>query len=239
MEYFLRRNLAKYDKTKAADKKLIAREILLLLASMANEVERAHWIRRLSQELEAEERILVDWLKKILEQKNKENYIRKGTSTEETFDVGKRSEMLTEKIAGLMLADSSVWKKINDLGQDEILDFLKKNELLKMILEKGPETDFKYDNIMVSLENEEARKKVSQLHFKTKYQFQSQENLEEVSSEDNLALVQNYLDQVRREVYKEKLETIAKDIAKAERENDKDSLSFLMKEFSRVSKELK
>ena len=237
MEYFLRAFLVKYDKNKAADKKIIAREILALIAAMASEVERSHWIKKLAEELEVEERALTDLLKRFLAERGRDVYREKEAVAEDIISQ-KRSEIIIEKITGLMLADSSVWKKINDLDRDEILDFLKKNELLKVILEKGPEADFKYENIMISLENEEIRKKISHLYFKTRYQFQSQENMGEVPPEDNLKLVQNYLDQVKREVYREKLETIAKDIAKAEKEQDKNSISFLMKEFSRISKEL-
>ncbi len=237
MEYFLRFFLAKYDKNKAAEKKIIAREMLALIAAMASEVERSHWIKKLAEVLEVEERALTDLLKRFLAERGRDVYREKEAVAEDIISQ-KRSGIIIEKITGLMLADSSVWKKINNLDQDEILDFLKKNELLKVILEKGPEADFKYENIMISLENEEIRKKVSHLYFKTRYQFQSQENMEEVSPEDNLKLVQNYLDQVKREVYREKLETIAKDIAKAEKDDDKNSLSFLMKEFSRISKEL-
>lgn len=236
MDYFFGKILARYDKTKAGDKKTIARDVLNLIVSLENKIERSHWVKKLAEELEVDEKIIIDILNKTSAPKR--NAAAEEKKEKET-DPQKRIEIIREKIAGLMLADSLVWEKIAGLEKDNVMSFLEKDELLSLLIKKGKQVGFKMDNILPAMENSAMADTARKLYHSARYQFDAQQNIKESAEDDNWPIASRYLDDIRKEICKEKLATITRDIKKAEAGGDKEAVNFLMQEFSKLSKELK
>jgi DNA primase len=237
-EYFFEEILAKNDKTKAEGKKIIAKEILNLIRNFENEIERSHWIKKLARVLEVEEKMLLGVLRKVELKRTGKNFQEKEAEKGE-ISFKNRAEIMREKIIGLMLSQESIWRKMAEFSDKEADCFLREDNLFSELLEKGPETEFKYENFIAGLENEDIRKKALKIYFETKYQFGSQEEVQEKSLENANELLEQYLAYLKKEICKEKLKNIAQDLRKAETNGDKEAVKFLMAEFSKISRELK
>lgn len=237
-EYFFESIMAKNDKTKAEGKKIIAKEILNLIRNFENEIEKIHWMKKLADELEVEEKTLSGVLRKVEMKRTGRNFVRKETEKKET-PIRNRAEIMREKIIGLMLSQDSIWKEMAHFNDKEVDSYLKEDSLFSALLEKGSETEFKYENFIPSLENEDIRKKALKIYFETKYQFGSQEEVQEKSIDNANELLEQYLAYLKKEICKDKLKNIVRDLRKAEKNSDKEAVKFLMAEFSKISHELK
>jgi DNA primase len=237
-EYFFDEIMAKNDKTEAEGKKIIAKEILNLIKNFENEIERSHWMKKLARELEVEEKTLLDVLRKVELKKAGQKFGNNDVEKKEA-PFKNRSEIMREKIIGLMLSQESIWRKMADFKDKDADYFLREDDLYSDLLEKGMETEFKYENYVASLENEEIRKKALKIYFETKYQFSSGEEVQEKSLENANELLEQYLAYLKKEICKVKLKNIAYDLNKAEKNSDKEAVKLLMTEFSKISRELK
>lgn len=235
MEHFFNKIFEKYNKTKAQDKKTIAKELLNIIGNLNNEIEKSHWIKKLAQELDVEEKILLDILSK--EKRTERRDVIQNEGQQKSISKS-RVEVIREKIIGLVLADEEVWKKIVNREPDNISEFLEEDELLSLLIERGADFNFKFDNAISELNNEALSDRARILYFNTKYDFDIQQGIQENSDSDNLVAVDQYIKEVKRELCKRRLETISRDLKKAEESGDKEAVSFLMKEFSEISSEL-
>ncbi|OGI17859.1 MAG: DNA primase [Candidatus Moranbacteria bacterium RIFCSPHIGHO2_02_FULL_40_12b] len=238
MEYFFNKSFAKYDSRKAEGKKKIAGEILNAVSFMENEVEKSHWIKNLAGKLEVAEKSILDTLKKI-KSGARENYAgEKEVPGGESGPALSRSEMIRDKITGLMLADRLVWKKVLEYNSDDIINFLKNDELFRIIFEKGRELDFEFGKLTEEYRNSEIDKKAQRLFFEAKYQFDAREGVKENELRDGWLLAEHYIKELEKEICRGKLKMIERDIKKAEEEGDKNAAVYLMREFSKITKDL-
>jgi DNA primase len=237
-EYFFDRIMTANDKTTAEGKKIIAKEILNLIRNFENEIERSHWIKKLGRELEVEEKTLLDVLRKVESKRTGKRF--GGEDTEKNkMPFRNRAEIMREKIIGLMLTQRAILEKLANFNDQDVNCFLREDELFTALLEKGLETEFRYENFIANLENEETRKRALKTYFEAKYQFGSQEEVEEKSLENANEMLEQYLGYLKKEMCKVKLKNIAQDLRKAETSGDKEAAKFLMAEFSKISRELK
>ena len=91
------------------------------------------------------------------------------------------------------------------------------------------------DNLDIYLE---VLRKLRKIYFDTKYRF-TQEGIEEQSQEELKELADGYLAEYKKELQKEKLHVIIREIEKAEQKGDKNTLAKLMSEFTKLSQEMK
>jgi DNA primase len=236
MDYFFEKNFKKFDKSTAAGKKKISEEILDIISSLGNAVEKNHWIKKLSQELETSEKALTDELKKInlndrLENKSSQN------SNDNKASVLSREEILIKEISGLMLVYREVWKETKNKIKERELFF--KDDLLKLMLEKGEEANFDFDIFIKFLDNDKILKeKAEKAFFEKKYQLGLNNNWEEIEIPDPLSEMEKYLNELDKEKKREELVKIAADLKTARENNDKDSIELLKRESDKISKEL-
>jgi DNA primase len=235
MEYFLKKIFAAYDKEKAADKKKIAQVAIDLINNIESEIERNHWIKKLSRDLGVEERILLDILKKI---KSKDHFKESGNKMEKDEPIAEeRSRVLSMKIIGLMLAYPEVWEEtVKNHGEDSCFQ---NDDLFRIVFQKGQEAGYKFEDLLVFFDNEILKKFFQKIFFETKYQFSEQTGVEELDSAQAKILAAQYLGELKKEEKKKILERITKDIRKAEKMGNKEELTFLMQEFSKLSQEIK
>lgn len=234
MEYFFRQSFKKYDKDKIEDKKIIASQLLNIIKNFGNAIEKNHWIRKLSQKLDVSENVLIEILKKV------ENRIFKGPKKNENINrngVQKtRIEILQKKIIGIMLNDSNIWREMASNSQRS--EYFFQNPKFALISEKGSEAKYKFENLISQLENKEERDSIQEAYFETKYS-KVENGVEENDLSDLREQIEYCFNELKKEIGKNKMNTLLRDIRKAEENNDDEGKILLINEFNKLSKEIK
>jgi hypothetical protein len=86
--------------------------------------------------------------------------------------------------------------------------------------------------------DERAIERLRKIYFDTKYRF-TEDNVAEYSEDELRELVNSYIFQYNKELQKEKLHSIIREIEQAEQKGDKEALAKLMSEFTKLSQEIK
>ena len=210
MEYFFNLILKKYDKNSASGKNSIAKEILAHVSHMENKIDKSHWVKKISHELDVEENVISDVLKEVvaipMEYAGYES-----EQAEEKSSFQKRSDLIRESLIGVILNSSEIWKRIFEKEKEK--ERIKKDELLWFVLEKGPEAQFSFDKMLTMIEDDKIVEKLRKIYFETKYHF-AQEEIVEQTEEDLEKLADGYMVEYNRELQKEKLHSIIKEIGK-------------------------
>jgi DNA primase len=235
MEYFLQKNVLKYDKKAESGKNKIAEELLEMIGNLTNEISQSHWIKKLAEVLEVKETVLTDRLK----QSTIRNTIKTSAGNEksgETFSPKSKRETLIQALLGLMLVYAPVWEKValteknNPIfAQDSLLAFMQKN---------GELLNFDFAKLLPALQDEAQRKRAEKIFFEKKYRFDLNNNIEEISVEDPLGELTQTLQEIKKEEKKEEMEKIERDLRAAEERGDKTAVLFLRQEATRILGEI-
>ena len=234
MEYFFNEALKKYDKKTADGKQYIAKEILAHVVNIESQIEKSHWIKKIAHEIDVEEKVINDVLKNTysnagpVKQENKIEII-------ESSSFQKRSDIIRDSLVGLILSSATIWKEVFEKQIE--MDWAKNDSLVRFVLSSGLEANFSFDNLLASIEDQRAVEKLRKIYFNSKYLF-TQDGVIEYSEDELRALVENYISQYVRELQKERLHDIIKQIENAEQKGDKETLAKLMSEFTKLSQEI-
>ena len=238
MEYFLRHSVEKNSRGGVDAKKAIAQEVLTHIKNFSNEIEKSHWIKRLAAEIDVEEKAVIGVLNAVEKRRNTiepANVEKKEEAIDESFE--KRLLVIRDRIAGIMLSDSGVWQTLWENFSAE--EQFKKDSLISYLFAKGPACNFSFDAIMLMTEHEPSRKKLQKLYFDGKYDFDNSRNVIELDSKEKYGMALQYVAEFKKELQKEQLTSIIKEIKKAEQAGDKERLRSLMSQFTQLSQELK
>ena len=236
MEYFYQNTFSKFNKEKAEDKKKMAEIILDMLMNFGNAIEKNHWIKKLSEDLNITESILTGLIKKAtLKDRTVKGDLPKGKIDSE-IHFGKKIDTLIDEILGLMLVSMAIWKKATEGKVSEIA--LLKDSLLISMLEKGREVAFDFERFLNIIESEEEKNRAENLFFTKKYRLDINNNLEEVIITDPEIELEKVLNEIKKELGKEKLQKITADLRIAEGKKDTDAVKFLRNEFNKITKEI-
>jgi len=233
MEYFFEQFFQKYNENKVEDKKIIASGLLNIIKNFGNAIEKNHWIKKLSQKIDIGENILIDALKKA------ENRFRGKKNTGEPEEKGilrKRPDVLREKIAGIMLNDKNIWEEVS-MNPEKSAYFSGDDKFLP-VFEKGGEFQYKFENLISSLENKEEIDFFQKTYFDTRYS-RAGEEIEENDLSDLRNQLEYCFSELRKEINKGKLGALLRDIRKAEENRDKEGKNLLINEFNKLSQEIK
>jgi DNA primase len=237
IEYFFKKIFSHYDKNKVADKKNIAIELLAQIGSLANEIEKKHWLKKLASELETSEIILTDMLKKAtLREKAGGQFLNVSVQNSEAFNPRKKIETLIRDLAGLALVYSDVWKKISK--EDKLKPFFLKDSLLNAIIKKGEEVGYDPNHFIKILDDQNVAGIFEKIYFEKKYRLDLNNNLEEIIIDNPIAEAENISGEIKREIKKEELAKITRDLKIAEDKGDKEAIHFLRLEVKKISEEL-
>jgi DNA primase len=233
MEHFFGQFFKKYDRDKVEDKKTIAVELLNIIKNFGNAIEKNHWIKKLSQNLDVSENILIEILKKA-ENKLRRPEIKNGK--EERKISKTRAEILQEKIAGIMLNDGVLWKGVLDDPQRN--GYFLNNRKFSSIFEKGSEAQYKFENLVSLMEDKNENDFLQKIYFDTRYSI-----AEEGAVENDLSDLREQLaycfKELEKELNKNRLNVLLRDIRKAEENGDNEGKILLINEFNKLSKEIK
>ncbi len=235
MEYLLDRSLKRYDKKQVEGKKKIAQDLLEMLAYLNSELEKSHWIKKLAEELETEENVLTDMLRKAKIRDRIKTPSKDNPATED-FSVQNKLANLTQGLLGLMLVYSAIWRNIVFRQKEKPL--ILESELWKLLLQKGEELDFDFEKFVQFLEDRELKAQAEKLFLDKKYRFDLNNNIEEIQLNDPLAEMEKHLKEIEKEIGKKELAKIEKDLKIAEANKDREAVKFLREEVSRISQEI-
>ena len=235
MEYFFEKTFSRYDKNKVADKKAIAEELLAPIGNLASEIEKRHWIKKLAQDLETDEAVLTDMLKKATLRERLGNQAPSAPISG-AFNPRKKIETLLGDLAGLALVSGDVWKKVSE--EEELSPFFLKDSLLSAIIKKGKEAEYNFDRFVKILDNQELVGAFEKAYFEKKYRLDLNNNLEEVVIGDPLQEAENVFREIKKEIKKEELEKITRDLKIAEGKKDREAIQFLRLEVKKISEEM-
>jgi len=234
MEYFFGKVFSQYDKNKVEDKRIIAEELVGMIGNIANTVEKSHWLKKLGESLDIQESILTDLLKKA---SLKEKIERKSSVEKESvFIPVKKIDKLMEKMIGFMLVYPDVWRKI--FAEEKNNRFFRENDFLKIVFEKGEKAGFDFDNLIKDMEDQEKIQRLEKIFFENKYQLGLDNSLEEIALENPWKESEGVLKEIKKEISREEIGKITKDLKRAEEQGDKDAVSYLREQFKNISRNL-
>lgn len=236
MEYFFQKVFSNENKKEVEGKKKIASEILDMLSHVSSDIAKGHWLKKLASELETKEAVLTDMLKKVtLKGRTSENYqAAKEENTE--FSIKTKLEILVEDLIGLALIYESVWRK--SCGEEKNNQFLLKDALLAKMLQAGEEFQFSFDDLIKNLDNKDSVSRAEKIYFEKKYRQDLNNNIEEIRSENPISDYLNCIKEIKKELRRNELARIEKDLKTAEDNKDREAVLFLRGEVKRISSEL-
>lgn len=223
MEYLFQSTFSKYSKDDPRGKRMIAYELLNIIKSIADPIEKNYWLKKLSDDLSVEEETLAVVLEKVrLKDKTfvSNEAVQAKEQNEETIKPKSRLCVLQEKLLGLFSLFPTELKKELEQVKEHI--FEGKYEEIKNSLKEGRKKEFS--------------KELSQCEVVTKYSYDKEEGFLE-NEIDPFQECQLLLEEISRERARESLKKIAWDIKRAEREKDNEALEILMKEFTKMSRQ--
>lgn len=235
MEYLLDDSLERFDKNKVEDKRKISELLVDIMGSIANAVEKSHWVKKIAEKLETTEDALTDTLKKA-NLKNRIGSLAKKENAEVDFSAREKKEVLMDELIALILVSKVAWEKAVslDLGAQ-----LPKDSLLSDIFLKGPEISFNFEKLTGVLTDQKERERAEKLFFAKKYRLDLNNNLEEINIIDGEEELKKIVLEIRKEAKKNELSRIIKDLKLAEDDKNKEAINFLRIEFKKISEEMK
>jgi DNA primase len=233
IDYLLDINLSKFDRNSSEGKRKISEEILEMIASFENAIEKSHWIKKIGDALNISETALTDELKKV---NLKERISRASSNKQESQNVISREkiDILLDELIGLALAERKIWEEA--VGRKEELKEIE-DSLLSALLFEGKKIGFDFEKLGQLLTGEE-KGRADNLFFQKKYQIDENNNLTERIISDSKKEFERIFFEIKKEMRKNELEKITGDLRLAEEKKDKVASQFLKEQFKKISKEL-
>ncbi|HRY27972.1 MAG TPA: DNA primase [Candidatus Moranbacteria bacterium] len=233
MEYFFKNILGKYDSKSAEGKNNIAKDILEHVAHIENKIEKSSWIKKIAHELDVEENVINSVLKTV-ESSVVSSVKKQDQAEDQPAAFQKRADVIRDCLLGVIMSDGNIWKETFDKEKES--EWVKNDSLISFVLESGPAANFSFDGLMLKIDDERAIEKLRKIYFDTKYRFTAEE-ITEQSQDDLRKMAGSYKAQYVKELQKERLHSIIREIEKAEQKGDKETLANLMSEFTKLSQE--
>lgn len=238
LEYFLQRQLSLYDHHSPEGKRKIAHDYLNLIRFVAHEIDRAYWMKRLSQALEVEERMLLDVFQKAAPRGNDESKgisgdVSKSSPRVATHPFEKRSDFLRNTLYALMLSDAQTWREMVSEPNDSIIEFLKQDPFYGILQDKGAQAHFVFDAFFALLSEDEWKQEAIRLSFEGGKMFEGMSFVDEAQrSEWCKRSVQRYVADLRKELRKESMIRLEAAMRAAQEKGDKERERSLKEEFN-------
>lgn len=231
MEYLFDKAFSYYDKNKIEDKKKISETLLEMIVELTSEIEKSYWIKKIANELDVSEGVLTDELKKVRIGERIPAKVQ--TQVDELAQVADRQkiDILLEELAGLMFILPSTWKDL--VAKKEFYDYFFRDNLLKLMLEQGEKFSFDFSKFSGGVDREIGLR-AENLFFRKKFRLGLNNTLEEVLSDESQKEVEVVLEEIQKEIKKNKLTKVEKDLKLAEKRGDKIAIKFLREEFEKI-----
>jgi len=248
MKYLLEGIFGKYDRRNPADKKIIAKEAIAIIKEFGSDIEKSYWIKKLAEELEVEESMLLGVLKSERQNSISPRVGEKAPGIDTGAETKEREEIIRGEITGLLLADAHVWEKAGKELNNT--DLIPEDSLLCRVIQNGPAVNYQVEKLFSILDDEDKRSltqpspkasagEAQKLYFETRFKVTPGLGVEEINLADAKERVEKAVQELKKEYNKKRLKNLERDIRKAEQAGDKTSRDFLNKEFTRLSQDHK
>lgn len=234
MEHFFNEALKKHDKKTAEGKQSIAREVLAHVVHIESKIEKAHWIKKIAHEVDVEEKVINDVLKSVDAGVSRQTQ-EKPILAQYAPAFQKRSDIIRDSLVGLIMSDQKIWQEVAEKQSESVWAI--GDTLVQFVLKSGQKADFLFDKLLAEIEDDRAIELLRKVYFDAKYLF-TREGVVEYSQEELRSIVDEYIVKYTKELQKEKLHVIIKEIENAEQKGDKETLAKLMSEFTKLSQEM-
>ncbi len=209
MEFYFENAFQGRDVDDPKDKKRIAKDLLPLIKRIPNRIEQSHWIKKLSEKLDVDERAIAEQLREVKTKKKK----KKGSKKKKDEKISKnksRKEVLEERVISFIAKDP---KKINLI--ENLDEFSKKSKRILEAIKEGEDEDAELREII------------------DYFALRPERGVRDEEKE-----LKHCLKEIKKENIKFKLKKIQKEIKKAEKENNTEQLKKLTQEAYKFSKKL-
>jgi len=236
MEYFFQQALKKYDRRSAEGKRSIAKDVLAHVNFIESQIEKAHWIKKIAHEVDVEEKVVSDVLKSNAEAVGRYDQPSMASAPQKTSTFSKRTELLRDSMLGALMRNANIWKEMFESQTG--IDLAKKDTLIEFVLQKGAQANFSFDQMLANIGDSATIERLRKIYFDTEFGF-TPSNDGQQSEDDIRQTVEGYLAQYSKELQKEVLHSIIREIEKAEQRGDKEVLTKLMGQFTELSQTIK
>ncbi len=221
-EYFFRRVFSRYNKNNIQEKKIIAEELLELISHFSNPIEKEHWAKQLARELDTDEKIFLDELRRF---QNRSPFIQNEEKKPKfVAPVYSRAQVIRKEIIGLLLTCPVLWKEAAKNWRAEIEKYFPDSAAKKIILEKGDQADFDFEKILPYLS--EAENFLEKIYFETKTASTWMNFSESGEEKEKIKdLLENYFLELKKEFIKEKMEKLTAVLREEEAKRDNEAIS--------------
>ena len=237
MEYFFQQALEKHDRNTAEGKRNITKDVLAHVSFIDSQIEKVHWIKKIAHEVDVEEKVINDVLKTVATGTSSVRFEHAESYTpEKSATFQKRSDILRDSMLGAIMGSAKIWEEIFANQMENW--WVKSDGLISFVLKKGSEASFSFDRMLANIEDNATIERLRKLYFDTEFGF-SQDGALEYSEDEVRQAVLGYIDKYIKELQKERLHSIIKEIEKAEQRGDKEMLTKLMGELTSLSQAIK
>ncbi|TAK95498.1 DNA primase [Patescibacteria group bacterium] len=237
MDYLLQGLLQVHDRRTPAGKKSIVNGALEYLAEFKSDIERQHWIKTLAEIVGVEEKIVSGVLDSVARRKAQPDRNSARVVARPEVSQKERTDILAERMSGLMLAFPAIWNKVAD-NNDGILDRVAQS-FFREIVEQGRETNFVFETVLSQTVDEKLKQLLQSLFFGAKFQLVTSGDPVEVELGEAEKQFAAYVESYVQEQNRKRLQALARDMRKAEADGDETGLKLLVDEFNNLSKSVR
>lgn len=230
MEYFLEKLIAVTPTNTPEGKRGVVEQYVELLASVTNDLERAHWTKTLAERIGSDSKIVSSSVEKLLQSLRRGTNFVAPTSTRPFLPKSfqSRGEMLRESIIGLMLVGNSLRERVLAETNLSIRDFLALHPLFFFLQNEAEDT-------VGTIEDEALQKEASRLLFQA-LALPALASLELKEEREIKAkeILEEYIALLPRALETDKRLELAQKIEAARVAHDKEQEKILLLEFSKL-----
>ncbi|MBI2123806.1 MAG: DNA primase [Candidatus Wildermuthbacteria bacterium] len=221
LDFYFSTALSRYDKKSPEGKKLIAKDLLPVIAKIANKIEQAHWVGKLSHEIGIKEEVIQEELRRV--RGGAEQYGGPKDTPQKSEPPASRKQLLEDRTLALLFRRP---ENLALITEERLSLFSVRTQEIFAGFEKNPTLKFEAFEPLFSPETIEFLKYIA---------LKSEIEEEDADWEKEcLACLQ--------ELYslfiKEKLDSIAKEIQDAEERKDVARLDALLQQFQEASRKM-
>lgn len=229
LDFYFSTSFSRHDKKSPEGKKAIAKDLLYVIAKIANKIEQAHWIQKLSHEIGVKEEIIQEELKRV-QGREEPPYgvtqdVAKNTEASASPAGGPatRKQLLEDRTLALLFRRPENLKLITE---ERLSLFSVRTQEILAGLEKNPSLNFQAFEQLFSPETIEFLKYIA---------LKSEIEEEDADWEKECKVC---LGELHSLFVKEKLDSIAKEIQDAEERKDATRLHALLQQFQEISRKI-
>lgn len=234
IEYFMEKKRSELDMRSAEGKKNFVHAMLERIRHVHDPAEAQHWASKVAHAAGTDERVILEMLQKS---RPAAPYNQQAVENSADASFQERLTVISEHIAGILLGSPAVWEEFaRDFASRT---YIHGDKLLTLLSQKGASCGFGVDKFIMDLEDEDFRKKMLALRFAVAYDFASDGTLKVLEEEQARTLLAQYLQEYGRELQKQKIGGIIREIRAAEEAGDREKVQALMGEFTKLTQALK